>query len=232
MIDPDVTVETQESEHPNAATAPAVDDAARLVVESGLDARVAQIVEPVVADLGFRLVRVRISGQNGCTLQIMAERSDGTFTVNDCEALSNAVSPVLDLEDPIDRAYHLEVSSPGIDRPLVRPSDFDRWSGHLLKVEMAQLQKGRKRFRGYLLGRSGDDAQVRLTEAPVGEPDVVSLPIREISEARLILTDDLIEAALKQGVVEPVTEQHDEIEYEEDTSETSGSTNTSGHLPN
>lgn len=201
---------------------------ARLITEQGLDARVAEIVAPVVEDFGFRLVRVRINGQNGCTLQIMAERPDGTFTVNDCEEVSKAVSPVLDLEDPIDHAYHLEVSSPGIDRPLVRLSDFDRWAGHLIKIEMAQLQKGRKRFRGYLLGREQEKAQLRLADAPVGEADVVLLPIGEIAEARLILTDELIEAAKKHGVITPLDEDDDEIDYVEE--ETAGSARNG--LPN
>ena len=108
----------------------------RIVTEQGLDARVAAIVEPVIEDLGYRLVRTSISAANGCTLQIMAERPDGTMTVEDCETISRAVSPALDVEDPINRAYHLEVSSPGIDRPLVRAGDFERWAGHEMKVEM------------------------------------------------------------------------------------------------
>ena len=97
-----------------------------------------QLLRPVIEDLGFRLVRTKISAANGCTLQIMAERPDGTMTVEDCESVSRAVSPALDVEDPINRAYHLEVSSPGIDRPLVRAGDFNRWSGHELKVEMGR----------------------------------------------------------------------------------------------
>src|SRR5690349_19663140 len=111
----------------------------RIVRETGVDARVAHIIEPVVEGLGYRLVRVRLSGQNGLTLQIMAERSDGTMTVEDCEALSRAVSPALDVDDPIDKAYHLEVSSPGIDRPLVRKSDFSTWNGHLVKLDTSIL---------------------------------------------------------------------------------------------
>src|SRR5262249_17288477 len=109
----------------------------RLIVEPGLAARVARIAEPVLAGLGFRLVRVRISGLSGCTVQVMAERPDGTMTIEDCETVSRALSPVLDVEDPIDRAYRLEISSPGIDRPLVRRSDFERYAGHVVKVEMA-----------------------------------------------------------------------------------------------
>ncbi len=110
----------------------------RIIRESGVDARIALIVEPVLAADGYRLVRVRLSGQNGLTLQIMAEREDGTMTVEDCEAVSRLLSPVLDVEDPIDKAYHLEISSPGIDRPLVRKSDFADSVGRLVKVETSK----------------------------------------------------------------------------------------------
>ncbi|MBN9447917.1 MAG: ribosome maturation factor RimP, partial [Bosea sp.] len=119
---------------------------ARIVVESGVAARVAAIVEPAILDLGYRLVRVRVTGQNGCTVQIMAERPDGSMTVEGCEEISQAVSPVLDVDDPVQAAYYLEVSSPGIDRPLVRASDFERWAGHLAKFEMSEPVGGRKRF--------------------------------------------------------------------------------------
>ncbi|CTQ71372.1 ribosome maturation factor RimP [Roseibium alexandrii] len=173
------------------------DQEPRIVTEQGLDARVAAIIEPVIEDLGYRLVRTRISAANGCTLQIMAERPDGTMTVDDCETISRAVSPALDVEDPINRAYHLEVSSPGIDRPLVRAGDFDRWAGHEMKVEMDVMQDGRKRFRGTLLGVEGVSAKMRLPDAPEGEADTVLLPMEDIGEAKLVLTDDLITAALQ-----------------------------------
>src|ERR687895_1648593 len=120
------------------------DSERRLIVEQGVAARIAAIAEPVLTGLGYRLVRVRISGLAGCTVQIMAERPDGTMSIEDCETVSRALSPVLDVADPIDRAYRLEISSPGIDRPLVRLSDFDRYAGHLLKVEMAVAIEGRK----------------------------------------------------------------------------------------
>ena len=128
----------------------------RLIVEPGLSARVAAIAEPVLEGLGYRLVRVRVSGADGCTVQIMAERPDGTMTIEDCEAASRALSPVLDAADPVDRAYRLEMSSPGIDRPLVRRSDFERHAGNVVKIEMAVAVDGRKRFRGMLLGVEGD----------------------------------------------------------------------------
>ena len=130
-------------------------DEPRLITEPGLAARVAAIAAPVLAALGYRLVRVRISGAAGCTVQIMAERPDGTMTIEDCEAASRALSPVLDVADPIERAYRLEISSPGIDRPLVRRSDFDRYAGHVVKIEMLVRVDGRKRFRGVLARRRG-----------------------------------------------------------------------------
>jgi ribosome maturation factor RimP len=128
----------------------------RLIVEQGIAARVAAITEPVLGGMGYRLVRVRISGLDGCTVQIMAERPDGTMTVEDCERVSRALSPMLDVADPIDRAYRLEVSSPGLDRPLVRLSDFQRFAGHHVKVEMAIAIDGRRRFRGVLLGAGAE----------------------------------------------------------------------------
>jgi ribosome maturation factor RimP len=170
-------------------------DEPRIVTETGLEARVAHIVEPVAESLGYRLVRIRVSAQNGTTLQIMAEKPDGTMSVEDCERLSRDLSPVLDVEDPIERAYHLEVSSPGIDRPLVRRSDFSRWAGHTAKVEMTRSTHGRKRFRGKLTGVDGDDALLEL-EAPLEGDTTVRLPLADIDEARLVLTDELIRESL------------------------------------
>ncbi len=173
------------------------DNDPRLVKENGMEARVAAIVEPAIEDLGYRLVRVRLSNLNGCTLQIMAERTDGTMTVEDCERVSRGISPVLDVDDPINQAYHLEISSPGIDRPLVRAGDFDRWSGHVAKVEMAVAINERKRFRGTVLGSSDGAALIRLDDAKSEDVQEISLPIEDIREARLVLTDDLITAALR-----------------------------------
>jgi ribosome maturation factor RimP len=153
----------------------------RLIVEQGLAARVAAIVAPAIADVGYRLVRVRISGQNGCTLQIMAERDDGTMGVEDCETVSRAVSPVLDVEDPMDRAYHLEISSPGIDRPLVRAGDFARWLGHDMKVEMLVAAHGRKRFRGILTATDGVVATFAPKDAKDGEPQSYDIPIADMA---------------------------------------------------
>lgn len=170
----------------------------RLIVEPGLPARVAAIAEPVIEQLGYRLVRVRVSGAEGCTVQIMAERPDGSMTVEDCEAVSRALSPVLDVADPIDRAYRLEISSPGIDRPLVRKSDFERYTGHLAKIETAVPFQGRKRFRGVLIGTEGEAARIRRDDAQEGEEAEIVLPIEEMSEAKLVLTDELVTEALRR----------------------------------
>jgi ribosome maturation factor RimP len=170
----------------------------RIVVETGLEARVARIVEPVALSLGFRLVRVKLSSLNGATLQIMAERADGTMTVGDCETLSRDVSPALDVEDPIDAAYNLEVSSPGIDRPLVRRSDFEKWAGHEAKIELAMPLDGRKRFKGKLAGLDGDKLKLELEKkSKIEGPEVVSLPLADIGEAKLTMTDALIRETLR-----------------------------------
>jgi ribosome maturation factor RimP len=170
----------------------------RLIVEPGLAARVATIAEPVIETLGYRLVRVKVSPADGCTVQIMAERPDGSMTVEDCEAVSRALSPVLDIADPIERAYRLEISSPGIDRPLVRKSDFDRYAGNRARIEMAVPVDGRKRFRGLLLGTEGEAARLRRDDAGAEETAEVLLAIEEMSEAKLVLTDELVTQALRR----------------------------------
>jgi len=170
----------------------------RLIIEPGLPARVAAIAEPVVEGLGYRLVRVKVSASEGCTVQIMAEQPDGSMTVEDCEAVSRALSPVLDVADPVDRAYRLEISSPGIDRPLVRKSDFDRFAGHLVKIEMEIPVDGRKRFRGQLAGTEGDAARISRDDTEAGEAAEILLPIAEMSEAKLVLTDELVTQALRR----------------------------------
>lgn len=170
----------------------------RLITEPGLPARVAAIAEPVIEQLGYRLVRVRVSAAEGCTVQIMAERPDGSMTVEDCESVSRALSPVLDVADPIERAYRLEISSPGIDRPLVRKSDFERHAGHLAKIETAMPIQGRKRFRGVLIGTEGEAARLRRDDATEGEESEVLIPIEDISEAKLVLTDELVTEALRR----------------------------------
>jgi ribosome maturation factor RimP len=183
--------------------APAADTAAfetepRLIAEPGLSARVAHVAEPVIEQLGYRLVRAKVSAADGCTVQIMAERPDGSMTVGDCETVSRTLSPVLEVADLIDRAYRLEVSSPGIDRPLVRKSDFDRYAGHLVRIEMEVPVNGRKRFRGELTGTEGDAARLRRDDAGEGEEADVLLPINEMGDAKLVLTDDLVREALRR----------------------------------
>jgi ribosome maturation factor RimP len=170
----------------------------RLIQDSGLAARVANIVEPVLEGLGLRLVRVRVSAASGCTVQIMAERGDGTMSIDDCELASRTLSPVLDVADPIEKAYRLEISSPGIDRPLVRKSDFERYAGHEVRVEMAVPLDGRKRFRGKLDGTEGEAVKLHRDDAAEGEAADVVLPIEQMSEAKLVLTDDLVTEALRK----------------------------------
>jgi ribosome maturation factor RimP len=164
----------------------------RLVVEPGMAARVSAVAGPVLQGMGYRLVRIKISGESGCTVQIMAERPDGSMQIEDCEAISKALSPVLDVADPIDRAYRLEISSPGIDRPLVRRSDFERYAGHLVKIEMAVAHQGRKRFRGKLEGVEGDAVRLHRDDTRAGEDADVTLVMEDIADARLVLTDELI----------------------------------------
>jgi ribosome maturation factor RimP len=173
----------------------------RLVTEPGMAARVSAVAGPVLQGMGYRLVRIKVSGEQGCTVQIMAERPDGTMLIEDCEAISKALSPVLDIADPIDRAYRLEVSSPGIDRPLVRRSDFERYAGHLVKIEMAVPHQGRKRFRGILGGIEGDSVQLQRDDIRAGEDADVMLVMEDIADARLVLTDELIAESMRRGKI-------------------------------
>ncbi|ATN32404.1 ribosome maturation factor RimP [Rhizobium sp. ACO-34A] len=173
------------------------DGEARIITETGLDRRIAEIIEPVLVAMGFKLVRVRLMNQNGLTLQVMAEKNDGTMTVEDCEEVSMAISPALDVEDPVDKAYHLEVSSPGIDRPMVRKSDFERWIGHLLKCETSILIDNRKRFRGKITEVSAEGFTIERDQVAYGEQPLVTVPFTALAEAKLILTDDLIRDALR-----------------------------------
>jgi ribosome maturation factor RimP len=171
---------------------------ARFIGETGLAAQLAAIAEPVLTDLGFRLVRVVLSGRNGTTVQIMAERPDGTISVKECADISRRLSPVLDAHDPIQGQYTLELSSPGIDRPLVRPSDFEDWAGYEAKIEMKELIAGRKRFRGMLEGVEGEEVRIEVELDQLGR-QVIGLPIRLVAEARLVLTDELIREALRRA---------------------------------
>lgn len=169
-------------------------DEPRIVAESGEEARVALAVAPALRELGFRLVRVKMTASGGVTVQIMAERPDGAMSIEDCEAVSRALSPVLEMEEPVASAWSLEISSPGIDRPLVRLSDFAAFAGHEAKVEMRVPVAGRKRFRG-ILGAS--DAQaIELREDTATGQILHRLPADGIASAKLLLGDALIRAAL------------------------------------
>jgi ribosome maturation factor RimP len=174
----------------------------RLLLEPGLAARVAAIAEPVLESLGYRLVRVKISTDGGCTLQVMAERPDGTMQIEDCETVSRTLSPLLDEKDPVEGAYRLEVSSPGLDRPLVRRSDFERHAGYVVKVEMAVPVAGRKRFRGVLAGTDGDAVRLRRDDAAADEQQEFLLPIEDMADAKLVLTDALMAEALRRSKAE------------------------------
>jgi ribosome maturation factor RimP len=173
----------------------------------GVVERVSELIEPVAASLGYELVRVRFKGG---VLQVMAERPDGTMRIEDCTVLSRAISPVLDETDPITEPYSLEVSSPGIDRPLTRAKDFANWAGHEAKIELARPLDGRKRFRGIVRGLQGDATLVEI-EGPSGAETMV-LPLSLIGEAKLVLTDEL----LKRAAAAPIDEAaFDEVEVEE-----------------
>lgn len=176
---------------------------ARFIHETGVAARIAEAVEPVLVDLGYRLVRIAVSGRQGQTVQIMAERPDGTMTAGDCERVSHAVSAVIDVLDPIESAFALEVSSPGIDRLLVRPSDFDDWAGHEARVELKEMVSGRKRYKGTLEGVTDGEVRMVIEVTPEGggksEDVVVGFSIAMISEARLVMTNELIRASLTRA---------------------------------
>jgi ribosome maturation factor RimP len=178
----------------------------RYIKETGLEARIAAIVEPVANDMGYALVRVKVTAENGCTLQIMAEDENGRFTIDDCERLSKDLSPILDVEDPIDREYHLEVSSPGIDRPLVRARDFARFIGHEARIELADMIEGRKRFRGLIKAADAESVTITLPDAPKDQDPDHRLPLDRIAEAKLIMTDALINMARLDQEEHPIDE--------------------------
>ena len=192
-------------------------DTRRFLRETGVAADIAAVVEPVLEDLGFRLVRVKIQGGGTADriVQLMTERPDGSITIDDCEAISKGISPVLDVADPISGAYRLEISSPGIDRPLVRPSDFEDWSGHEARIELTEPVGGRKRFKGVLEGF--EDGEVRI-QADTGEHGIqhLGLPVNLISDAKLVLTDELIREALARAKERHSTRPGDGAELDED----------------
>jgi ribosome maturation factor RimP len=174
------------------------EDEARFIVESGVGAKVAALIEPALESMGFRLVQVRLMGGSDAILEIMAERVDGTMTVEDCEAVSHAVSPLLDVHDPIEGSYRLQISSPGIDRPLVRPADFERWAGYEAKIELKEAVSGRKRFRGPIEGYA--DGEVRIeVEVPDEGRQIIGVPVALVGSAKLVLTDDLVRDTLRRA---------------------------------
>jgi len=167
----------------------------RFIQETGLAANIAALVEPVIQDMGMRLVRVSFSAQGGTTLQIMADRANSAITVEDCAELSRQLSPLLDAHDPIKGGYALEVSSPGIARPLVRPADLDDWTGHEAKIELREMIDGRRRFRGTLAGYEDGEALLKVELKDYDEAQVIGLPVSMISDAKLVLTDELLKMA-------------------------------------
>ncbi len=176
----------------------APDTEARFIQETGAAAGIAALAEPVLVGMGYRLVLVRILQGQGMIVEIMAERPDGTMTIEDCRAVSLGLSPVLDVHDPVAGSYRLQISSPGIDRPLVRPSDFNQWAGFEAKIEMKELIDGRRRFRGVLEGF--EDGEIRI-EVDLGKDaglQVLGLPLALVDEARLMLTDDLVRESLRR----------------------------------
>jgi len=202
--------------NPGASKMPVSDglDEARLIVENGLARRIAEIVAPPLRDLGFRVVRVKLSTAATPVLQVMLEKSDGTMSVEDCELASTEISPHLDLADPIGSPYRLEVSSPGIDRPLARESDFRRAIGHEARIELSRPLDGRKRFRGVIEAVEIVEGAPVVDLRPSGEGEqqepVARLAVADMAEARLVLTDALIRTALRQEKTE-IRSQKSEI---------------------
>jgi ribosome maturation factor RimP len=184
-----------------------------MLAKAPMDRRIAQIINPTVEALGFELVRVRLMSGKKVTLQIMAERPDGTMEIEDCATLSRALSAALDVEDPIDREYTLEVSSPGIDRPLTRLAHFETYAGYLAKLETDHLIDGRKRFKGQLTGVDGDVISIETETGPA------ALPFDALADAKLVLTDELIAASLKRSKTEFNEADFDAIEEIEDDPE-------------
>jgi ribosome maturation factor RimP len=171
----------------------------RFVSETGPAGEIASLAEPALDELGFRLVRVKVSGRDGGTVQIMVERDDGTVSIDDCSVISKRLSPLLDAHDPMPGRYHLEISSPGIDRPLVRPGDFDLWSGYETKIELKELIDGRRRFRGLIEGYSDGEVRLKVEIEGYDTPQTIGIPVDLIASAKLVLNDDLIKASLAKG---------------------------------
>lgn len=190
-----------------------------LIAKTAIDRKLAEIISPVIEDMGFELVRLRLQGGNTHTLQIMAERPTGGIEVDECADISNAVSAVLDVEDPLSDAYVLEVGSPGIDRPLTRLKDFETFEGYDAKIETAELIDGRKRFKGVLAGVEGEEVLINLESQ--GETVTVGLQFDWLADAKLVMTDELIKEMLRQRKAAGTLneDQFDEIETENGSEE-------------
>jgi ribosome maturation factor RimP len=182
-----------------AAVAENVNSDERFVRETGVAGQIAELAEPVINELGLRLVRVSVSGRDGCTVQVMIERPGGTVVVDDCAEISRQLSPLLDVHDPISGAYKLEVSSPGLDRPLVRFSDFELWTGYEAKVELREMIDGRKRFRGVIEGFEDGEIRLQVKLEGYSQEQIIGLPVHLVESAKLVVTDALIQAALAGG---------------------------------
>ena len=170
----------------------------RFFRETGTAAAIAELARPVLEEFGLDLVRVRISGQDGTTVQIMIERPGGVVSIEDCASVSRRLSPLLDAHDPMPGGYNLEVSSPGLNRPLVRPRDFENWAGHQAKVELKELVDGRRRFRGEIEGFAGAERELRLKVDLEGfeEKQIIGLPLDMIEDARLVIDEAVVKKAL------------------------------------
>ncbi|MBZ4689506.1 ribosome maturation factor RimP [Cereibacter changlensis] len=187
-----------------------------LIAKTAIDRRLADIITPTIEGLGFELVRIRLMGGKTRVLQIMADRPDGGIIVEDCATISTAVSAVLDVEDPVEDNYILEVSSPGIDRPLTRLKDFDMWVGYEARIETTELIDGRRRFKGELAGTEGDEVLITLEE---GKDNFVTIGLQFdwLSDAKLILTDELIAEMLRQRKASGTFDEADFDEIQETT---------------
>ncbi len=187
-----------------------------MIAKAAIDRRLAEIVSPIIEDMGFELVRLRLQGGKTNTLQIMAERPEGGIEVDDCAQISNAISAVLDVEDPLVESYVLEVGSPGIDRPLTRLKDFETFEGYDAKIETSELIDGQKRFRGILAGVENEEVLINMEQGTIG------LQFDWLADAKLVLTDELIAEMLKQrkeaGTLNE--DKFDEIETESGSEET------------
>ncbi|ODS01697.1 hypothetical protein AUC69_05415 [Methyloceanibacter superfactus] len=168
----------------------------RFTRETGQERVIADLAEPMLEELGFRLVRVKVSARDGGTVQIMAERPSGEMTVDDCAIISRRLSPVFEAHDPMPGHYYLEVSSPGIDRPLVRPSDFALWTGHTAKIELKEAVDGRKRFKGTIEDVADEEVHLKIELDGQAEPIIIGLPFSLISEAKLVPDPDSFRADL------------------------------------